>query len=112
MLRQPVCKPLHGLFWQKTRKIFSFSRRCVMAVVITLGTFGPTTAFGGYSLTRSATTVAVFSHATRSGRPPVSLRRRDPPDAQPDPSEEEGRFVDQLYEKLIRESARVLNVHE
>jgi hypothetical protein len=48
MLRQPVCKSRPGLFCQKTRSIFHISRRCVLAVVITLGTFGPTTALGGY----------------------------------------------------------------
>jgi hypothetical protein len=73
MLRQPVCKPLPGLLCQKTRKIFRISGRCVIAVVITLGIFGPTTALGGYSLTRSVATVAVFSHGTQSRRPPVSL---------------------------------------
>jgi hypothetical protein len=106
MIRQPMCKPLPGLSCQRTRKIFHIGRRCVITVLITLGTFGPATALGG-----SFATVAVFSRATLSGRPPISSRRTDPPDARPNPSGED-RLVDQLYEKLMRESARVLNGHE
>jgi hypothetical protein len=111
MLRQPVCKPFPGVFCQKTRRILRISRRSVIAVVITLGTFGPTTALGGNSATRSFATVAVFSQATRPGRTPISSRRTDPPDGRPDPFAE-GRVVDQLYETLMRESARVLDIHQ
>jgi hypothetical protein len=111
MILQPVYKPLAGLSRQKARKIFDISRLCVIAILIGLGTFGPATALGGHSRTRSFATVAVFSHATPPSRPPISSRRTDPPDARPDPSAED-RFVDQLYEKLMRESARVLNRHE
>jgi hypothetical protein len=111
MILQPVCKPLPGLSCQKATKIFHISRRCVIAVFLTLGTFGPTTALGGYSETRSFATVTVFSHATRPGRPPISARRTDPPDARPDPSGEDG-VVDHLYDEIMRESARVLNGHE
>ena len=111
MIRQPVSKPLPGSYCQRTRRISDIRRRCVIAVLITLGTFGPATALGGYSTTRSVATVAVFSRATRPHRPPISSRPTDPPDARPDFSEEVG-FVDQLYEKLMRESARMLNGHE
>jgi len=89
MLRKPVCKLLPGLSYQKTRKIFHISQRCVIAAVITLCNL-PTTALGGYSATRSFATVAVFSHATRPSWPPMSSLRTDPPDARPDPSGEDG----------------------
>ncbi|MBV8736806.1 MAG: hypothetical protein JO007_06035 [Alphaproteobacteria bacterium] len=108
---QPVGKPLPRLSRQQTREILRISQRCVSAILIALATFRPATALGGYFATRSFATVAVFSHAMRPGRPPISSRRTDPPDARPDPFAE-GRVVDQLYEKLMRESARVLNVHE
>jgi hypothetical protein len=111
MFQQPVRKPLPGLACQTARKIFHISRRCMIAVLITLGTFGPATALGGNSATRSFATVAVFSDSAGHGQPPISSRRTDPPDARPDPSAD-GRLVDQLYEKLMRESARVLNLHE
>ena len=111
MIIEALSNALPGVSCQRTKKIFHISRRCVIAVVITLGTFGPTTALGGYSAARSVATVAVFSHATRPGRPPISSRWINPPDARPDPSGEE-RVVDQLYEKLMRECARVLNGHE
>jgi hypothetical protein len=107
-MMQPFTKPLSGLSCQKTSKSFRISRRCAIAVLITLGTFGPKTALGGDPATRS---LAVFSHATRPGRPPISSRPTDPPEARPDPSNE-ARFVDQLYEKLMRESARVLNARD
>jgi hypothetical protein len=83
----------------------------VIAVLITLGTFGPATAMGGYSATRSVATVAVFSQATRPHRAPISSRPTDPPNARPDLYEED-RFVHRLYEKLMRESAEMLNGHE
>jgi len=108
---QRVSNLLPGLSCQKARKIFHISRRCVTAILITLGTWGPTTALGGSSATRGFATVAVFSHATRPGQSPMLSRRTDPPDVRPDPSGED-RIVDQLYEKLMRESTRVLNVHE
>jgi hypothetical protein len=111
MIQQRVYKPPHGLSCQKTRKISPTSRRCVIAVLITLCTFGPTTALGSDSGTRSFATVAVYSHGTHLGRPPVSSRWTDPADARPDPSGED-HVVYQLYEKLMRESARVLNGHE
>jgi hypothetical protein len=77
----------------------------------TLGTFGPTTALGGDVATRSFATVAVFSHATPSERPPISLPLTDAPDARADPFQE-GRVVDQLYEKLMPDCAEALNRHE
>jgi hypothetical protein len=52
--------------------------------------------------------VTGFSDATRPGRLPISSQWTDPPDVRPDPSGEVP-VVDQLYEKLMRESARVLN---
>ena len=106
-----VSKPLPGLSCKKTRKIFLISRRSVIAVMITLGGFGPTTALRSYSATRARSTVAVFSPATRHSRPPILSQWTNPPDARPDPSGE-GRVVDQLYEKLMGESARVLNVYK
>ena len=108
MIRQPVCKPLPGLSCQKKRRISHINRRCVIAVLIALGSFGPATALGGYSGTRSSATVAAFERATRPGRAPIWSRGTDPPDARRDPSGED-RAVDQLYEKLMRESVRVLN---
>jgi hypothetical protein len=111
MLRQPVCRPRSGLFCQETGKIFHNSRLCVIAIAMTLSTLGTTTALGGYSATRSYATVAALSHAMRAGRPPISSQRTDPPDARPDPSEA-GRVVDQLYQKLMRDSAQMLNLHE
>jgi hypothetical protein len=111
MIWQSVRKPLPGLSWQKTRKVFHISQRGVIAVAISLGIFGPATALGGNSATRSFATVAAFSHATGTGRPPISSRSTDPPDARPDPVGE-ARVVDQLYEKLMGECARVLNARE
>ena len=108
MLRQPVCKPRPGLFCQDTREIFRISWRCAIALVITLGTFGPATALGGNSETGSLATMAVFSHTTRPGRPPIWSQRTHSPDARPDPLGDD-RVVDQLYEHLIRDCTRVLN---
>jgi hypothetical protein len=111
MIMRAVSKLLPGVPRQKTGKIFRISRGCGIAVLVTLGTFGPATEAGAHSATRSATTVALLSQPPRPDRPPISSRRIDPPDARPDPSVED-RFVDQLYEKLMQESARVLNPHE
>ena len=111
MIIAAVDKPLPGLSCEKPRKIFRISRRCAIALLIALGTFGPTTALGGYSATRSFATAAVFPRAARPGRPPISSRQTDPPDVRPNPTRKD-RAVDQLYEELIRESGRVLNVHE
>ncbi len=108
MTIEAVSKSLPGLPYQKSREIFWFNRRCIIAVLIALGAFGPKTALGGNSATRPVDTVAVFSHPTRPGRPSISARPTDP---RPDPSQED-RFVNQLYENLMRESARVLNAHE
>jgi hypothetical protein len=106
-----MLQPLAGLSCEKTRKIFHLSRICVIGVLITFGTVDPTAALGGDSGTRSFARVAALSHATRLGRPPISLRRIDTPDAHADLSDD-GRVVDQLYKELMRESARVLNAHE
>jgi hypothetical protein len=111
MIRQPVCRPLSGLSCQRLKKIFSISRRSMIAAIISLSTFAPTTALGGHSATRSLASVANFSDAMRPGRPPISPQLTDPPDARPDPFGED-RVVNQLYEKLMRDSGRVLNVHE
>jgi hypothetical protein len=111
MVRQLVNRPRPGLSCEQTKKIFHLSRGCVIAIVMTLGTFGPTTALGGDSATRSFATAVVFSHATRTARPPISSPQADPPEARPDPSGE-GHVVDQLYEKLMGECARVLNRQE
>jgi hypothetical protein len=111
MLRQPVCKSRPELFCRKTRRIFHISRRCVIAVAITLGTLGPTTALGGYSAKRSFAMVAVFSRATRPSQQPISSQRIDPSDARVDPSME-ARIINQLYTRLMRDSARMLDVHQ
>jgi hypothetical protein len=111
MIFEAVGKPVPVLSRQKARKIFRISRRCVIAVLIALGTFGPMTALGGNSAARSFATAAVSPRATRPGRPPISSRQTDPPDVRPNPTRKD-RAVDQLYEELIRESGRVLNVHE
>jgi hypothetical protein len=106
MIMPPVIKPLDGSSLKT--KMSRVSRRCVIAVLIALGTFGPTTVLGAYSATRSSARVAVLSPPPRPGRQPISPRPIDPPHARPDPSWAD-RVVDQLYEKLMPESARVLN---
>jgi hypothetical protein len=91
--------------------MFRVSRRCAIAALIALGSFGPTTVLGAYTATRSSATVAILSPPTRPDRQPISPRRVDPPDAHPNPSEDV-RAIDQLYDKLMRDSARVLNLRE
>jgi hypothetical protein len=109
MILQPVRKLLPT--GETTRNIFQISRRCLIGVLITFGTLGPTTALGGDAGTRSFAKVAIFSHAARLSRPSNPLRPIDPPDTRPDPSGDD-RAVNQLYQQLMRESARVLNSHE
>jgi hypothetical protein len=109
MIVTPVTKPLRGLSFKM--KIFRASRRCVITILIALGTFGPTTVLGAYTATRSSATLAVLSPPPRPGRQPISPRRIDRPDARPDPSGDH-RIVDRLYDQLMRESARVLNLRE
>jgi hypothetical protein len=109
MIMPPVTKPLHGSSFKT--KIFRASRRSVIAVLIALGTFGPTTVLGAHSATRSSATVAVLSTPTRPHRQPISPRRNDAPDAHPDPSRD-ARIIDQLYDQLMRESARVLSCRD
>jgi hypothetical protein len=111
MIWQPDCNPLPGLSRQTTGKIFHISRRCVIAVLISLETFGPTTALGAHRATRASATVTVLSPPPQPGRPTGSSPQTDPPDMRLDPSAEH-RVVDRLYEKLMWESARVLNGHE
>ena len=110
MIIEALSRPLPGLSCRKTRKILHISRGSVIALA-TLGAFGPTTAPGGYSATTAIAKAAVFSHPTGPRRPPVSSQWTDPPDAHPDSSRVD-RVVDQLYEKLMRESARALDIHE
>jgi hypothetical protein len=109
MIMPLVTKPLHGSSFKV--KLFRVSRRCVIAVLVALGAFGPTTVFGAYSATRSFATVAVLSPPTRPDPQPISSRRIDPPDARPDPSGY-GRIIDRLYDQLMRDSARVLNLRQ
>jgi hypothetical protein len=99
------------MLWEPTGKIFHIGRRCVIAAVITLGAFEPATALGGNPAARSVATTAVFAPAARPGRPPISSQRTDSFDVRPGPSRE-GRVIDQLYEELMRKSARVLDIHE
>jgi hypothetical protein len=109
MIMPLVTKPLRGSSFRM--KTFHISRRCVIAVLIALGTFGPTTVLGAYPATRSSATAAILSPSTRPDRQPISPRWIDPPDPRSDPSGY-GRTIDQLYDKLILESARVLNLRE
>jgi hypothetical protein len=108
---EAVTKRLAGLSWRRTENIFRISRRGAAAVLIMLGTPGPTAALGGYSATRSSISVAVFSHPTRPDRQRMSPRWTDPSDGFPTPSGED-RVLDQFHENLTRETARVLNLHE
>jgi hypothetical protein len=109
MVMPPVTKPLHGSSFKM--KMFHVSRRCAIAVSIGLGTFGPTTVLGAHSATRSSAIVAVLSPPTRPYRQPISPRRIDLPDAHPNLSGDV-RAIDRLYDELMRESARVLNLRE
>jgi hypothetical protein len=109
MIMTPVTNSLHGSSFKI--KIFRVSRRYVIAVLITLGTFGPTTVLGAYSATRSSATLTVLSPPTRTDRQPISPRRIHRPDARPDPFGDH-RIVDQLYHQLLQESARMLNLRE
>jgi hypothetical protein len=111
MLARSVAKTLPGLSYPKTRRIFRISRRCGIAVFVTLGTFGPSTALAAHSATRSPAAVVASSQATQPGRQSILSRRIDSPDARPDPFGED-RIVDQLYARLMQESARVLHVND
>jgi hypothetical protein len=90
--------PACGLLTNKQRNF--------AVVAVGIGFFAISiSAFGADLRTRYSAKMAVAAQPASVDRRPIQARQIDPPDLEPDPTARRARVVDQLYEKLMRQTA-------